>query len=82
LPESAQRVTPEKSHHFRAVIFKLWAHDRELEGAVARDAREEHFWLPSGADATRMLRTFENGRNASSQSHKGSYSRDRTSRYG
>jgi hypothetical protein len=67
LPESAQRITPEKAHHCRAVIFKLSVHDREVEGAVARGALEEHFWLPSGADATRMLRTFENGRNASSR---------------
>ncbi|MEM5461926.1 DUF1488 family protein [Paraburkholderia phytofirmans] len=30
---------------------------------MARDALEEHFWLPRGADATRTLRTFQDGRN-------------------
>jgi hypothetical protein len=30
---------------------------------VARNALEEHFWLPPGADATRTLKTFESGRN-------------------
>ena len=35
---------------------------REIEGAIARDALEEHFWLPRSADARRTHRTFENGR--------------------
>jgi hypothetical protein len=35
---------------------------REVEGGVARDALEEHFWLPRNADTTRTLRPFENGR--------------------
>lgn len=47
----------------RAVIFTLSIRGREVECAVAREALEEHFWLPHGADATRTLRTFENGRN-------------------
>ena len=36
---------------------------REVECAVAREALEEHFWLPRGANRTNTLRTFENGRN-------------------
>jgi hypothetical protein len=47
----------------RAVVFTLSIRGREVEGAIARDALEEHFWLPRGADATRTLRTFEDGRN-------------------
>ncbi|MFM0342285.1 DUF1488 family protein [Paraburkholderia fungorum] len=46
-----------------AVSFMLSIRGREIEGAVAREALEEHFWLPRGADVTRTLRTFENGRN-------------------
>ena len=47
----------------RVVVFMLSIRGREVEGTVARDALEEHFWLPRDADATRTLRTFENGRN-------------------
>lgn len=47
----------------RAVVFTLSVRGREVEGAVARDALEQHFWLPRGADASRTLRTFESGRN-------------------
>ncbi|MFM0069115.1 DUF1488 family protein [Paraburkholderia aspalathi] len=47
----------------RAVVFMLSIRGREVEGAIARDALEDHFWLPRSADATRMLKTFENGRN-------------------
>ena len=47
----------------RVVVFMLSVCGREVEGAVARVALEEHFWLPRDADATRTLSTFENGRN-------------------
>jgi Protein of unknown function (DUF1488) len=46
----------------RAVVFTLSVRGREIEGAVARDALEEHFWLPRGADAARTLRIFGYGR--------------------
>lgn len=46
----------------RVVIFMLSISGREVDGAVARKALEEHFWLPRDADATRTFRTFENGR--------------------
>jgi hypothetical protein len=46
----------------RAVVFTLSVRGREIEGAVARDALEQHFWLPRGADAARMLRIFGYGR--------------------
>jgi hypothetical protein len=47
----------------RAVFFMLSIRGREVECAVAREALEEHFWLPRGANRTNTLRTFENGRN-------------------
>ena len=46
----------------RVVVFMLSVCGRVVEGAVARVALEEHFWLPRDADATRALSTFENGR--------------------
>jgi hypothetical protein len=45
-----------------AVVFVLSVRGRKVEGAIARDALEDHFWLPRGADAERTLKTFENGR--------------------
>ncbi|PRX92661.1 DUF1488 family protein [Paraburkholderia sp. BL25I1N1] len=59
VPDHAAAVSPDG----RAVVFTLSVRGREVEGAVARDALEQHFWLPRGADAARTLRTFENGRN-------------------
>jgi Protein of unknown function (DUF1488) len=47
----------------RAVVFMLSARGRDVEGAVARAALEEHFWLPACADAVRTLKAFEDGRN-------------------
>jgi hypothetical protein len=47
----------------RAVVFTLSVRGRVVEGAVAREALEQHFWLTRGADAARTLRTFGNGRN-------------------
>jgi hypothetical protein len=54
---------PAVSPDGRAVVFMLSIRGREVECAVARDALEEHFWLPRGADEVRTLKTFENGRN-------------------
>ena len=45
------------------MVFMLSARGRDVEGAVARAALEEHFWLPAGADPARTLKAFEDGRN-------------------
>ena len=37
---------PAVSPDGRAVVFMLSARGRDVEGAVARAALEEHFWLP------------------------------------
>ncbi|AJZ56898.1 hypothetical protein OI25_7515 [Paraburkholderia fungorum] len=54
---------PAVSPDGRVVVFMLSIRGREVEGEIARDALEEHFWLPRSADATRTLKIFENGRN-------------------
>ncbi|WP_168787363.1 DUF1488 family protein [Paraburkholderia aromaticivorans] len=41
VPDRAAAVSPDK----RAVVFTLSVRGREVEGAVARDALEQHFWL-------------------------------------
>jgi hypothetical protein len=45
------------------VVFLLSARGRDVEAAAARVVLEQHFWVPAGADAARILMTFENGRN-------------------
>ena len=57
--DRAPAVSPEG----RVVVFMLSTRGRDVECAIAREALEEHFWLPRGADAARTLKTFENGRN-------------------
>jgi hypothetical protein len=54
---------PAVSPDGRVVVFILPIRGREVEAAISRDALEEHFWLPSNADAARTLKTFESGRN-------------------
>lgn len=54
---------PAVSPDGRTVVFMLSIHGREVEGAIARDALEDHFWLPRSADPARTLKAFENGRN-------------------
>ncbi|MFM0619324.1 DUF1488 family protein [Paraburkholderia nemoris] len=34
-----------------------------IECAITREALEVHFWLSPRADASRILKTFDNGRN-------------------
>ncbi|QQC67988.1 DUF1488 family protein [Paraburkholderia ginsengisoli] len=54
---------PAVSPDGRTVVFMLSIRGREVEGAIARDALEELFWLPRSADQARTLKAFENGRN-------------------
>ena len=53
---------PAVSPDGRAVVFTVKIRDRDVECTIVRDALEEYFWLPRGADTTRVLRTFESGR--------------------
>ena len=46
-----------------AIAFRLSGRIGDVECAITREALEVHFWLPVGADASRMLRTFADGRN-------------------
>ena len=45
------------------IAFRLPGRIDGTECAITREALEVHFWLPVGADASRMLRTFADGRN-------------------
>jgi hypothetical protein len=57
--DRAAAVSPDGS----AVVFMLSIRGREVEGAIARGALEDHFWLARSADPARTLKAFENGRN-------------------
>jgi hypothetical protein len=54
---------PSVSADGHMVTFTLSVRGRETQAVITRDALEKHFWLPSGADVTRTLRTFEDGHN-------------------
>jgi hypothetical protein len=75
VPDRAPAVSPDG----RAVVFMLSVRGREVEGAIARDALEEHFWLPRSADTTRTLKTLKTAATALSRSHRESCWRDPTS---
>jgi hypothetical protein len=45
------------------IAFRLPGRIGGAECAITREALEVHFWLPLGADTSRMLRTFADGRN-------------------
>ena len=54
---------PAVSPDGRAVVLIVSIRGRGVEGTIARDALEQHFWLPRSADPARTLKAFENGRN-------------------
>jgi hypothetical protein len=43
------------------VAFRLSGRMHGAECVITRQALEDHFWLPPGADARRMLKTFADG---------------------
>lgn len=59
---AAVDVAPGVSPDGRAIIFRLSDRRRDIVCAITREALEEYFWLPAGADEVRMLKTFADGR--------------------
>lgn len=55
-------LAPGVSPDGRAIIFRMSGLKRDVECAITREALEECFWLPTGADGARMLKTFADGR--------------------
>lgn len=53
---------PDVSLDGGAIVFRLSDGRGDVECAVTREALAAHFWLPTGADASRMLKTFADGR--------------------
>jgi hypothetical protein len=53
---------PSVSPDGRGIVFHLSGNRCEVECVITREALEEYFWLPSGADSARMLKTFADGR--------------------
>jgi hypothetical protein len=50
-------VVPDKSE----ILFRLSGDRVNVACAITREALEDHFWLPAGADQVRMLKTFADG---------------------
>jgi hypothetical protein len=55
------QLTPEVAPDRREIVFRLAGQGGEVECAITREALEEHFWLPGGADHVRMLKAFSDG---------------------
>ncbi|WP_175773348.1 DUF1488 family protein [Paraburkholderia phenazinium] len=55
--DSTPGVSPDRNE----VAFRLSGRMSGAECAITRQALEDHFWLPRGADAHRMLKTFIDG---------------------
>jgi hypothetical protein len=43
------------------VVFRLSGRVCSAECAITRQALEDHFWLPPGADSSRILKAFADG---------------------
>jgi len=46
----------------KLVVFVVSARSHSTQCSISRDALERHFWLPAGANDTRTLKTFADGR--------------------
>ncbi|MFM0551253.1 DUF1488 family protein [Paraburkholderia sediminicola] len=57
-PDFAPTVSPDGSK----IAFPLSERTGFAKCVISREALEEHFWLPPGADEVRMLKTFADGR--------------------
>jgi hypothetical protein len=56
-------ISPQARRQTEAIAFRLSGRIGDAECAITREALEVHFWLSVGADASRMLWTFVDGRN-------------------
>jgi hypothetical protein len=57
LPDSPGGVSPDQNE----VAFRLSGRLSSAECAITRQALEDHFWPPPGADASRMFKTLLDG---------------------
>ncbi|MFM0670631.1 DUF1488 family protein [Paraburkholderia sediminicola] len=55
-------LTPDVAPDRREIVFRLSGQRVDVACAITREALEEHFWLPAGADQVRMLKAFADGR--------------------
>ncbi|QBR02486.1 DUF1488 family protein [Paraburkholderia pallida] len=46
----------------KLVLFFISAHNQSVQCSISREALEQHFWLPAGANDARTLKAFADGR--------------------
>ncbi|MBC8752294.1 hypothetical protein OKW43_005685 [Paraburkholderia sp. WC7.3g] len=46
----------------KVVAFVASIRNRSVQCSITRDALEQHFWLPAGANQARVLKAFADGR--------------------
>ncbi|MFM0260009.1 DUF1488 family protein [Paraburkholderia sediminicola] len=44
------------------VLFVISARNQSVQCSISREALEQHFWLPAGANDARTLKAFADGR--------------------
>ncbi|MFL9937325.1 DUF1488 family protein [Paraburkholderia sp. RL18-103-BIB-C] len=55
-------LAPDVTADRRAIVFRLPGQRGDVECSITREALEEHFWLPAGADQARIFKAFADGR--------------------
>ncbi|AUT75567.1 DUF1488 domain-containing protein [Paraburkholderia hospita] len=46
----------------KLVLFVISARNQSVQCSISREALEQHFWLPAGANDARTLKAFADGR--------------------
>jgi hypothetical protein len=46
----------------KLVLFVISVHNQPVQCSISREALEQHFWLPAGANDARTLKAFADGR--------------------
>ncbi|BCZ81727.1 hypothetical protein PTKU64_54020 [Paraburkholderia terrae] len=46
----------------KLVLFVISARNQSVQCSISREALEQHFWLPAGANDVRALKAFADGR--------------------
>ncbi|RKU04273.1 DUF1488 domain-containing protein [Burkholderia sp. Nafp2/4-1b] len=58
----AAQLQPRVAPDGQSITFVLSSRGRNIDCQVTREVLEQHFWVPSGATETRILRAFADGR--------------------
>jgi hypothetical protein len=46
----------------KLILFVIFVRNQPVQCSISREALEQHFWLPAGANDARTLKAFADGR--------------------